>query len=215
MCEHELLDFCGLRQLCGLVCGKVAFFECERSVFVGERTFETDEVGVKEMWYEVLVVSRVTAIYVAPWMSWGEFFKGESVGFDGMVERKSRYPDLVVFKQYLVSGNDMVAHFKIDMTPADAEEWGEYLLKPFWRIDVDRVFASAEVHGGKQSGKPEDVVSMEMGNENSGHGLEFLVGDTELGLGSFSAINHVAVAIYGNYLTAAMTAVGGQRCSAS
>ena len=122
MCEHELLDFCGLRQLGGLVCGKVAFFECERSVFVGERTFETGEVGVMEMWYEVLAVTCVTAIYVAPWMSWGQFFKGESVGFDGMVERKSRYPDLVVLKQYLVSGNDMVAHFKIDMTPADAEE---------------------------------------------------------------------------------------------
>lgn len=215
MCEHELLDFCGLRQLGGLTGGKVAFFECEWGVFVGERTFETGEVGVEEVRYEVFVVSCVTAIYVAPRMSRGQFFKGESVGLDGMVERESRYPDLVVLKQYLVSGNDMVAHFKIDMTPADAEEWGEYLLKPFRRIDVDRVFASAEVHCGKQSGKPEDMVAMEMGDENPGHGLEFLVGDTELGLGSFPAINHVAVAIYGNYLTAAMTAVGGQRCSAS
>ena len=80
-------------------------------------------------------------------------------------------------------------------------------------IDIDGLDAPAEMHAAQQSGKPEEVVAVEVGEADVGEALHFLMIDPKLGLGVLATVEEDPKSVDVQHLRTAVTGHSGERGS--
>lgn len=141
----------------------------------------------------------------------------KTVCLDGMVDGKRAYAALGVGEYRLgdIGCDGVYVELEIEFGVAHTENGFENIVETFGRVNIQRLCASAQVHGGDKSGQTEKMVAVEMRDKYGVDGLHFHMRPAYLVLHAFASVDKYLEALDINHLRRTAPVPGGHRSPAS
>ena len=182
---------------------------CHTVERVVEGALHAQQVHPLDIGEETLVVGGVGAIGIAAdgVLAAGFLLDKIAVGGDGMEQREGIHAAQWRLEKQLDALGErelVVVELKLDMAPGDLHQQVHSVADAGGSVDVDRLLTPAEVHAAHQSGEPEEMVAVEVGEADVRDALHLLVIDAELGLGVLAAVEEHPEAVDVHHLSAAV-----------
>ena len=180
-----------------------------------EGALHTQQIHPFNIRQETLRVARIGTVGIAAHiiLATGFLLNQKTVCGYRVQQRKRRHSAEIILEQKLHSLSErkfMIAQFVVKMTARGLHQQLHCSTHTRWRVNIQRLLPSAQMHATHQPRQPEEMVAVQVGNENMRNSLHPLMIDTQLCLRVLTTVQKDAETVDVHHLPATVASHRGQ-----